>query len=364
MRAKQLSCFISPHGYGHATRCIAVLETLSEIHPELSIQIITTVPRSLIAETLTDFSYHPVEVDIGMVQASALDADLSLTIDALDKFLPFDGALVEHLAKICRKSSFILSDIAPLGIAVAKTCGIESILIENFTWDWIYQPYAEKHPGLQKHITYLQEILKQVDHRIQTEPLCNTADHSLHCGPIYRKSKVCCTNIKKELGCNDKTLVLITMGGVNQPHPCLEKLLEAKEFFFIFSGQAENRRIENNIHFLPASDTYYHPDLICAADIVICKAGYSTVAECCQAGARVLAVAREDFSESAVLQKYLEARLNAIIIDPKQYLTSSWIPLLHDLMKEPCPEPEHENGANSAAQYISKLLTATNAGKR
>jgi UDP:flavonoid glycosyltransferase YjiC (YdhE family) len=356
MATQQISCFITPHGYGHATRCIAVIEALRELHPDLSVQFITTVPVSLFKETLTNFSYHPVKVDIGMVQVSALNADLPGTIAALDNFLPFQNSLLDQMSDLCRDSSLILCDIAPLGIAVAKRCNIESVLIENFTWDWIYHPFARLYPGINKHITTLQTLRQEVNHHIQTEPLCSIVDDSLKCGPIYRKSWVNRAKTRKQFDSKNRTLVLVTMGGVHQSLPNLKSLQETKEFFYLFTGQKENRRVAENIQFLSSSGSAYHPDLICAADVVICKAGYSTVAECCQAGVRVLAVAREDFAESIILQDYLKERLNAKVISPDQYVKGDWMPFLQQLIQQPVPEPEEANGAETAAHFISRIL--------
>ena len=70
---EEIACFISPHGFGHATRAIAVIEALQLIRAHVHAHIFTTVPRSLFAQTLTSFTYHPVVVDVGLVQSSALD---------------------------------------------------------------------------------------------------------------------------------------------------------------------------------------------------------------------------------------------------------------------------------------------------
>ena len=85
----EIGCFISPHGFGHATRTIAVLEELQQLQPHLHLHIFTTIPESLLSQTLVSYTYHHVLVDIGLVQSSTLDADIHSTITSLDGFLPF-----------------------------------------------------------------------------------------------------------------------------------------------------------------------------------------------------------------------------------------------------------------------------------
>ena len=353
---KEIACFVSPHGFGHATRTIAVVEALQLIQPDVHAHFFTTVPKTLFNQTLTNFTYHPVLVDIGLVQSSALDADVPATITQLDILHPFAKGLIEELAALCSKCSLILCDIAPLGIAVAEYAGLPSILVENFTWDWIYQPYIKKYPKLQPHAKFLNKLFAQADYRIQTEPLCCPALRDLHCGPIFRRIKGSRAHLREQIGCGDKKLVVVTMGGVCQQLPSCLNLEELSNIHFLFSGQQETKQMGENITLLARDSDIYHPDLLNAANVVVCKTGYSTVAECCQAGARVISVGRADFPESELLQCYLEDRLGGISIKPEMYLNGSWVALASDLLSCPKPVAASENGAAQVATFLCKLI--------
>lgn len=358
----ELSCFISPHGYGHATRCIGVLESLLQRRPDLKIKIFTTVPRSLFDQNLENFHYHKLKVDIGLVQASALKIDLARTIAELDGFYPFDDKMLDEVAACCCNSSAIICDIAPLGIAVARRCAIPSILVENFTWDWIYtycKESGKNNSSIQKHIDYLQKLFTKASCHIQTEPLCHRDSSAFLCGPIFRKKKTSAGDIKKQLGCSGSKLVVVTMGGIAQKLPELHHLAQLDEFTFLFTGQDVEKKIGDNILFLSRQSQAYHPDIIGGADIVVCKAGYSTVAECAQAGARVISIGRPGFAEIAVLQNYLEKTLQGITMEPEQYLLGDWSTLLKSLMDLPKPPPASKNGADTAAEFILHHLSST-----
>ncbi|NNK58631.1 MAG: hypothetical protein HKP44_15110, partial [Desulfofustis sp.] len=64
----QLACFVSPHGFGHATRTIALLQALQKRIPGFKATIFTTVPLSLFQSSGIDYSYHPMITDVGVVQ--------------------------------------------------------------------------------------------------------------------------------------------------------------------------------------------------------------------------------------------------------------------------------------------------------
>lgn len=353
---KEIACFVSPHGFGHATRAIAVVEALQRLRPDVHAHFYTTVPRFLFAESLDNFTHHPMLVDVGLAQNSAMDSDLPATIDRLDKLLPYRRDLIEDLACRCAKCSFILCDIAPLGIAVARHAGLPSILVENFTWDWIYQHYADRYPGLSRHQSFLQKLFAKARYRIQTDPLCAVAPRNLFCGPIFRKAKGSRSSLREELGCGEKNLVLVTMGGVFQRLPAFLKVEKFPDYYFLFTGQPETKRLGTNLALLSRDSGHYHPDLLSAADIVVCKAGYSTVAECCQAGVRVISVGRADFPESEPLQRYLAEQLGGVEISPESYQDGSWMAIAESLLSSPRSVPATENGADEVAAFLVKLL--------
>ncbi|MGW8193353.1 MAG: hypothetical protein ACWGOX_03735 [Desulforhopalus sp.] len=353
---KEIACFISPHGYGHATRAIAVLESLADREPNLLIHIYTTVPESLFHQTLTGFIYHRQLTDIGLIQRSALVADIPATIRELEGFLPFRRSEVDRLAALCCRCSLVLCDIAPLGIVVAAQLGIPSVLVENFTWDWIYQPYIAGFPQLNSYADQLQDIFARADYHIQTEPVCRHAPRNFLCGPIFRRQRETSSHIRKRFGCEDRKLVLVTMGGVGENPQGFEELAAMADYFFVYSGQQEYSERADNVLLLDRDSDLYHPDLVAASDIVVCKAGYSTIAECCQAGARVMSISRDGFAESAPLQSFVARRLGGTVITQESYEDGAWLQHLAALAAEERPKPMRESGAASVAALLASLL--------
>jgi hypothetical protein len=109
--------------------------------------LFTTVPEWFFGESIAGgFRYHDVVVDVGFRQRSALEFDLPATVAALREHLPFDDRWVRRLARTVRAAgcTAVLCDIASLGVAVAEEAGLPFLLVENFTWPWLYEPlFAE-----------------------------------------------------------------------------------------------------------------------------------------------------------------------------------------------------------------------------
>jgi UDP:flavonoid glycosyltransferase YjiC (YdhE family) len=353
---KKIACFITPHGFGHATRMSAVLEALQRQSPDLHPQLYTTVPESLFAETLENFSYFPVYCDIGLIQKDGMHADIPATITRLQKFLPFADSLIKELAIKIKGCSLVLCDISPLGIAVAKEVGIPSVLIENFTWDWIYRAYLPQYPDLQPAIEYLAAQYQHADIHICAEPVCGPDRGQFQCGPIFRNIRQPRKEVRKRLGYGEKKLVLITMGGIDLELSFVPQLSDFKNIIFLLAGQETNRRLADNVLLLSRNSAFYHPDLINAVDCVVCKSGYSSVAECFQAGVPVVTVGRTTFPESPLLEAFCASRLGGERLSQEDFFSGNWLGSLESLLSRQRQSPAGHNGADAIAVYLGSFF--------
>ena len=166
------------------------MAALHDLAPSLTCDIFTTVPQWFFAQSLEGpFTYETLLTDIGFIQKTPLLVDLRKTVHRLNAFYPLDRSRVRSLAdKVRRKGcQMVVCDIAPLGIAVAREAGIPSVLIENFTWDWIYEGYLEEAPQMEGHILYLRDLFEAADFHVQTVPLCSRKNADLTTLPIGRR---------------------------------------------------------------------------------------------------------------------------------------------------------------------------------
>jgi hypothetical protein len=361
---KSVAFFISSHGFGHAARACAVIESLHQLIPSLKIHIFTQVPAWFFTESLQgDFSYHDTWTDIGLVQKTPLEEDPAATLEELARCLPFASDRVDSLTRKMKglECRIVICDIAPLGIAVARSAGLPSVLIENFTWDWIYAAFAEEWQDFGEHITYLRELFALVDYHIQTRPVCKPSPAAvLTVDPVSRKPRSTRAAIRRQLGIPaDTPLVLLSMGGIRHSYRDLGYLRDIQGCHFIVPGGLENERLEGNLILLPHHCRWYHPDLVQASDIVIGKAGYSTVAEAFNSGTSFGFIQRPRFRESEVMSAFVLEKMNGVEIPAGAFENGNWTSAIPALLSSAArPAPRHDNGSLTIAGRLLRLLSA------
>lgn len=357
---KRVAYFISPHGFGHAARAASVMAALQDMAPTVRFDIFTQVPDWFFEDSLAQpFAYHPVLTDIGLVQHTSLLADIPATLQRLQEFFPLNQAVVAALAHTLRavECALVMCDIAPLGIAVAKAAGIPSVLVENFTWDWIYAAYAAENSSINFYVNYLQELFRAADYRLQTAPVCVERRADLVTRPVSRKPTAPPEQIRAQLGlAAEAKVVMITMGGIPMHYAFLQQLAEQREVSFVIPGAADSIQQQGNLVLMPHRTSLFHPNLLYACDAVIGKVGYSTLAEVYHAGLPFGYVARQDFRESPLLAAYIEQHMHGVAITPAQFDNGSWLALLPRLLALPRLTRQEQNGAEQAAQFIYQLL--------
>ncbi len=358
--SESIAFFVSPHGFGHAARISAVLAALRERSAEIGIHIFTTVPKWFFEEALAPpFGYHPIKTDIGLVQKNSLEEDIPATVRALEDFLPFDPNSITHLAERMSRYNIriIVSDISPLGIAVAKHAGLLSVLIENFTWDWIYDGYSTSSPELARFSPELSQIYKSVDQRIQLEPYCRRVAHSITVPPMSRRPIQSSEEVRSQLGVSgDQPLVLITMGGVSWSFTFLDELRAAEDLLFVVPGGSKQPKRDGNLLLLPFRTRLHHADLVATADVVVGKLGYSTVAEAYRSGTPFAFVSRPRFRESSVLEEFVRQNLLNRQIQSHEFESGAWIADARALSRSKTEAPRQADSAGIVADWLVENL--------
>jgi hypothetical protein len=113
---------------------------------------------------------------------------------------------------------------------------------------------------------------------------------------------------------------------------------------------------QRNLVLLPHASDFYHPDLVGAADAVVGKIGYSTVAEAFHAGTPFCYVMRRGFAESSVLAKFVDASMHGRAIPEEDFRRALWLPFMDEVLARPRISSLHPNGARDVAEFLVKLL--------
>lgn len=355
-----IAVFVSPHGYGHAARACAVMEALAELDRAVTFEVFTLVPEWFFADSLScRFGYHPLLTDVGLAQTTPIAEDLDETLRQLAGFLPFGDAALDALAAELHRLGcrLALADISPLGLAAARRARIPSVLVENFTWDWIYEPYVERRPAFSAAIATLAGVFAAADTRVQTEPVCRRNGSSPVVPPVSRAPRTPAAAIRRTLGLpEDARTVLITMGGVPWRPAALDRIESHAEAFFVVPGASDRIERRGRLVALPHRSGFFHPDLVHAADAVIGKLGYSTVAEVYAAGVPLGHVGRPTFRESPTLAAFVNAAMPGLPITPEELASGAWIEKLPALLALGRAQGTRANGAEAAAHIALGLL--------
>lgn len=352
---KRIAFFISPHGFGHAARAASVMEAMAEIESSILFDIFTTVPAWFFNNSSTfDFRYHSLLTDIGLVQMNPFQENLPATIQHLKNFLPFDQAQIAPVADKIRhmQSKLVICDIAPMGILIASKADVPSVLIENFTWDWLYHGYKEA--GMIEFNQYLQSIFAKATCHIQTQPVCNPVPVDFTAAPASRKIRTPSGETRQKLGLTESCkVIMITAGGVPKSYSFIEKLRNQTAIHFIIPGASNSVDIQDNLILLPENSEFFHPDLINASDAVIGKVGYSTIAEVYHAGIPFGYSARVHYRESKPLIDFVEKHMSGLAISESEFQIGAFTGCLEKLLNMPRAKGNRPNGADQIAGFIA-----------
>ena len=336
------------------------MAAMQQKQPRAHFHIFTQTPRWFFDESLTGpFTYHEAASDVGVAQRSPMQEDLPETLRRLEAFIPFGEERLENLARLLRQQGCqaVVCDISPLGIAAAKKAALPVVLIENFTWDWIYEAYLPRFPQFAPFIAMLKDVFEMADFHIQMAPVCRPRRGAkTFSQPASRAPRTPAARTRQKLNiAPGERTALISMGGIPQRFDFLERLKAFEDVRFIVPGGADEMVLCGNLALLPHHSDFYHPDLVAASDAVIGKAGYSTIAEAYHAGIPFGYVNRSGFREAEALEAFIRSELNGMEIPMQDFLTGNWGGCLSHLLALPRVPRRAPNGADLVADYLFSL---------
>ncbi len=360
---KTIAYFISEHGFGHVARACAVIEAL-EKYESTQIHIFSKIPEWFFKNSLAGFQQniklHSIQSDVGLVQADPFHEDLELTLKQLERFYPISPAMLFEIVELIKKIrvDLVICDISPLGLLVAESACIPSLLIENFTWDWIYEPYVTYSKKFGQYANYLSGIFESATYHIQTEPLCRRDSKYLLVAPIFRQKRTSKRDTRKSLGIsNTACMMLVTMGGISINASQYQINENLKDWIIIIPSQdVKSPYRTGNYILLPHDHQFFHPDLVHASDVVVGKVGYSTIAEVYSAGLPFVYIGRENFRESSYLEAFIAKNMQNKQISLKEFENGSWFNLVTSFAMIGGSQDVHQNGADLISTFIAEKL--------
>ncbi|TAK18029.1 MAG: hypothetical protein EPO35_01795 [Acidobacteria bacterium] len=361
--------FISGHGFGHASREVEVINALGRLAgPELRVIIRSAVSATLLDRTLrVPYELRPGICDTGIVQHNSVTHDDAATLAAAREFYgAFDDRVrAEAAALAADRPSVIVCDISPLGLAVAARLGVPSILIANFTWDWIYEAHAafrEQAPEVLATIRHAQASATLALKLPLSPSFEGTGLRHIEALPlIARRPSRSRSETRALLGLPaERRLALLSFGGYGLSELNLAGVDCAPEWDLVVTDRSVADSAVARlpyVHSLSEADlagsAARYEDLIAAADAVITKPGFGILGECIAARMPMLYTSRGNFREYDVLVAEMPRFMRSQFISQDDLFAGRWKRSLDQLLAQPePPEALPPTGAEAAAGII------------
>jgi hypothetical protein len=364
-----IAFYVSGHGFGHASRQIEIVNALGAMADPPRIVIRSDAARWLFERTVrVPYTLLPGPTDTGVVQIDSLRLDEAATIREAAAFhcrLPelarAEAALLaEHGVRL------VISDAPPLACAAAAAADLPSIVISNFTWDWIYEGYPQALPSVPDLVPIVRDAYAQASEgwRLPMWGGFATVPNQRDLPLVARHARHERDYVLGVLGLpRGVPLVLSSFGGYGVNDLDLARLDCTGEYGIVISGREPEVDLPRGVHFADERLLYErelrYEDLVAAVDVVLTKPGYGIISECIANGTAMLYTSRGQFAEYEVLVREMPRYLRCGFIGHDDLFAGRWRRHLDDVLGQPAPPKRPAtDGALAAAGGIQRALAA------
>jgi hypothetical protein len=359
--------YISGHGFGHASRQIEIINALGTLRPDLTLVVRTSVPQWLFdRRIIVPVTLLPGECDAGVVQIDSLRLNEQATIETAAAFYQTLTLRAKQEADVLRNhgARLVLSDAPPLASAAAALAGLPSIVISNFTWDWIYEGYGDHLASAPALLPSIRAAYRQATEgwRLPMHGGFATFGKLVNLPFVAPRAQYGRDRVRQVLKLPpERTLVLASFGGIGVK--ALEDVsldcLDQYDAVFTVRDTSVARR--PGVFVLAESEIYRqglrYTDLVSAMDAIVTKPGYGIVSECITGGCAMVYTSRGHFREYDVLVAEMPRHIRCTYIDHEALFSGRWGDALDRVMSQPAPSVlTPTNGAQVAAAMISERL--------
>jgi L-arabinokinase len=364
--------YVSGHGFGHAIRQFAIIETLLRRgRPDLRVLVRTMAPRWLFEPSVPGrLAVEPAEVDTGVVQIDALRLDERQTIARAHAF--YDGLperAEEEAARLrAHGVELVIADAPPLACAAAARAGVPSIVCGNFTWDWIYSGYREV-PGAERVLDAARSSYALADAawRLPLHGGFESFDTVVDVPLVARHSRTDASRaqLRQRFGLPPGCpLALVSFGGYGVRDLPLDRLdCRGRWEIAVAMPGVLAAHLPPGVHGVPqeliCERGLRYEDLVRASDVVITKPGYGIISDCIANGTAMLYTSRGRFAEYDVLVREMPRLVKCGYLEMEAFAAGRWLDGLDRVAAQPEPADRPEtNGADVVAGLILERLGA------
>jgi L-arabinokinase len=262
---------------------------------------------------------------------------------------------------------FVVGDAPPLAAAAAAAAGVPSVVVSNFTWDWIYEAYTaalERAPGLLPAVRTAYRHAEAA-WRLPMHGGFATFDTIVDVPFVARHARHARDHVRRTLGLPlDRPLVLSSFGGYGVDGLDVSRLDCLDGYGVVLTHRNASERLDGapaGILQVIEADLYgsglHYEDLVAACDVVATKPGYGIIAECIANNTAILYTSRGRFAEYDVMVREMPRFLRCAYIALADLFAGRWRSPLDAIMASPPPpESPRTDGAVVVATHIAERV--------
>lgn len=360
---KSIVYYISDHGFGHATRSLAIIRTLRQEQPNLKISIRTFNNATLIKEALENeaVSVYQSKNDFGLIQGGRLSISPVKTKIAFEKWVTtWDEWLREEQNRLTPRPDLMISDISPQPFLLAEKLGISSIAISNFTWLDQYKALFESNL-----LQYLEQAYNAASSALvlpfNMEMTGIKTERKKDIPLVFRKPTRDLKALQSQYpALEGKKLMFIRADGGSLAYSLSLDRWKAIPSFAYVTGSEKVKSKDKRIFRIPCNE-FNHQDFVMASELIISKAGYSILSEAVAGKVPLILIATKRFPEANVMCQKAFTLGIAQVYSIDDVLEGNWLDELEDLDRfrrayENLPKRYTDDGSVVAVNHILEHL--------
>lgn len=353
-----IAYYISAHGYGHGVRACDIIRALNRFFPEVNVYIITGLAEDFLCNRIRcdQNTLRSLSLDVGMVQKDSIRVDIPATLALLRKlYLDGEDLIRREMAFIReRMIDLVVVDIPSIPVEAAYRCGVPSVAIGNFGWDWIYESFSDKDPGWKPIVDRIRaaysktDLLMRLPFSEEMRVFPKKLDLPLVATPGNCRRK----KIADLYRCDPaKKWVLLSFTTLEWSGKALDRLESQNEYEFFTVHPLEWNR--SNVHTMHR-ETVAFPDVVASVDAVVSKPGFGILSDCVVNEKPLIYADRSDFAEFGVLEPAIKKYLKYVHIPQKALYEGDLGPSLEKIWRRPeAPARMMRGGEILAARHLA-----------
>jgi len=316
-----IAYYVSAHGYGHGVRACDCIQALNRLYPEINVHIVTSLPGEFLYNRISSErnSIRSLSFDVGMVQKDSIRVDVPATLNRLEELYTCREDLICREIEFIKRNkiALVVVDIPAIPLEAANRCGIPSIAIGNFGWDWIYAEFIDGNARWESLVENIQEAYAKTDLLLrlpfseEMRAFQRKKDLPLVASPGRSRRK----EIADLVDCNlRKKWVLLSFTNLEWSDSALDRVEGIREYEFFTVYPLEWHR--SNIHTIYREKVPF-PDVVASVDAVVSKPGFGILSDCVVNHKPLIYADRRDFAEFNILESNIKKYLTYVHIPSK-----------------------------------------------